>query len=90
MKKILLVGPDVPKDAPLGKLPPFTPIGLAFIAGVLEKEGFDVVILDNYLLEKGQNFLARDVQGIRPDVIGVTCNIATTPAVAEIVEIGRQ
>lgn len=90
MTKVLLIRPDIPKDAPLGKLPPYMPLGLAFLAAVLEKEGFEVAVLDNYLLEKDQNYLARQIQGIKPDVIGVTCNIATTPTVAEVVEIGRQ
>lgn len=90
MTKVLLIRPDIPKDAPLGKLPPYMPLGLAFLAAVLEKEGFEVAVLDNYILEKDQNSLAREIQEIKPDVIGVTCNIATTPTVAEVVEIGKQ
>ena len=41
MTKVLLIRPDIPKDAPLGKLPPYMPLGLAFLAAVLEKNGFE-------------------------------------------------
>jgi len=85
--KIVLIKPDVPKNAPIGKLPPYLPIGIAFLAGVLEKEGFDVVIIDNYLMELSQNSLAKEIQFIKPDIVGVSCNIATTSNVANIVSI---
>jgi len=39
MKTILIIRPDLPKDYPMGKLPPFLPLGLWSLAGVLQKAG---------------------------------------------------
>ena len=85
MKTILLIRPDLPKDYPMGKLPPFLPLGLGFLAGVLQRAGYRVEILDNYLYGKKVEELTEDVKSIGPDLIGITVSVATTSTAAEIV-----
>jgi radical SAM superfamily enzyme YgiQ (UPF0313 family) len=69
-KKILLISPPVGKSQ-LGKVP-MPPLGLASIAGVLEQDGHDIVIIDCVL--EGLDFpaLVSKVLAARPDMIGIT------------------
>jgi len=69
----------------MGKLPPFVPLGLGFLAGVLIRAGYSVEILDNYVYGKTDYELLEDVKSIRPDLIGITVSVATTPTVSSIV-----
>lgn len=85
MKTILLIRPDLPKDYPMGKLPPFLPLGLGFLAGVLKRAGYHVEILDNYLYGKQADELVEDVRSIKPDLIGISVTVATTSTAANIV-----
>jgi len=85
MKTILLIRPDLPKEYPMGKLPPFVPLGLGFLAGALNRAGYNVEILDNYLYGKTDYELLEDVKSIRPDLTGITVSVATTPTVSSIV-----
>lgn len=82
---IILIRPDLPKDAPIGRLFPQLPIGLAFIAGILEENNFKVTILDDYLLIKGAKYIAEQIRGLDADLIGITCNLATVITTSEIV-----
>lgn len=41
---------------------PLPPIGLAYIAAALEKNGFQVEIIDNYLLEKTAEELKLEIR----------------------------
>jgi len=73
---ILLINPELPKDAPLVKIPT-PPMGLMCIAAVLENEGFEVVILDNNLLELPQIQLSAEIKNVYPDIVGITSDSAT-------------
>lgn len=75
--KILLINPPNNMDRVLGKghvfVKSFEPMGLLYIAAVLEKHGYSVKILDaffeNYNLKQIDNFIAE----YRPEIIGITC-----------------
>jgi anaerobic magnesium-protoporphyrin IX monomethyl ester cyclase len=56
------------------KLPP---IGLAYVAGALEKAGFNVTMLDNYLMEKTVEELKVEFQKVNPAIVGITCGSVT-------------
>ncbi|MCW4023704.1 MAG: B12-binding domain-containing radical SAM protein [Candidatus Bathyarchaeota archaeon] len=74
---ILLMTTAPPSNAPwyLGrKLPP---LGLAFVAGYLEKCGFEVEILDNYMLNKPIEEVKQIIQTKKPQIVGMTCGSAT-------------
>jgi anaerobic magnesium-protoporphyrin IX monomethyl ester cyclase len=66
-----------PSDAPwyLGKKLP--PLGLSFVAGALEKAGFQVQVLDNYLLKKPLSEVKDIVKKMAPEIVGITCGSAT-------------
>jgi anaerobic magnesium-protoporphyrin IX monomethyl ester cyclase len=55
----------------------FLPIGLAYVAAALEKSGFQVDMLDNYLLEKPIEEVKLELKRLNPEIVGVTCSSAT-------------
>ncbi|MGQ9759268.1 MAG: B12-binding domain-containing radical SAM protein [Candidatus Methanomethylicaceae archaeon] len=78
--KVVLVNP--PTTAPLESVSALglkaPPLGLAYIAASLEKEGHDVSIIDSTALELSHQQLGERLQKERSDVIGVT---STTPTI---------
>ena len=69
-RRVLLVSPPVGRSQ-LGKTP-MPPLGLAYVAGVLEKDGHDVAILDCVLKGIDERALERQVAASRPDIVGIT------------------
>ncbi len=57
-----------------GKLPP---LGLAYVAAALEKNGFHVEIFDNYLLERPIEEVKLEVRKRAPEIVGITCSSLT-------------
>lgn len=85
--KVQLINPPYSKDRifrkslkDVGALLP--PLGISYIAAVLESEGHEVQIIDGCVLSvtKGYDFddLSKDVEKFQPDIVGVT---ATTPQI---------
>ena len=59
----------------LGKRLP--PIGLMYVAAALEKAGFEVQMLDNYLMKKPISEVKQLVFNLKPQIVGITCGSAT-------------
>jgi anaerobic magnesium-protoporphyrin IX monomethyl ester cyclase len=59
----------------LGKRLP--PIGLMYVAAALEKAGFQVQMLDNYLMKKPIDEVKQLVTKTNPAIVGITCGSAT-------------
>lgn len=66
-----------PSNAPwyLGKKLP--PLGLSYVAGALEKAGFKVEMLDNYMLKRPIEDVKQLVAEAQPNIVGITCGSAT-------------
>ncbi len=65
----------------LGKRLP--PIGLMYVAAALEKAGFKVQMLDNYLMKKSIEEIKQLITQINPGIVGITCGSATYPRCVE-------
>jgi radical SAM superfamily enzyme YgiQ (UPF0313 family) len=65
----------------LGKRLP--PIGLMYVAAALEKAGFKVQMLDNYLMKKSAEEVKQLITQINPEIVGITCGSATYPRCVE-------
>ena len=74
---ILLMTTDPPKESPWGLGRRFPPLGLAYVAGALEKAGFPVEMLDNYLLKKSLEDIKQEVKRLSPEILGITCGSVT-------------
>jgi anaerobic magnesium-protoporphyrin IX monomethyl ester cyclase len=59
------------------------PIGLMYVAAALEKAGFKVQMLDNYLMKKSTNEVKELITKINPQIVGITCGSATYPRCIE-------
>ena len=53
------------------------PIGLMYVAAALEKAGYEVQMLDNYLQNKPTSEIQQIVSKLNPQIIGITCGSAT-------------
>jgi anaerobic magnesium-protoporphyrin IX monomethyl ester cyclase len=74
---ILLMTTAPPSNAPwyLGRRLP--PLGLMYVAANLEKHGFQVQMLDNYLQKKTTDEVKQTVAQLNPEIVGITCGSAT-------------
>jgi anaerobic magnesium-protoporphyrin IX monomethyl ester cyclase len=81
--KILLMTTAPPENGAwyLGKRLP--PIGLMYVAAALEKAGFQVQMLDNYLMKKSTEEIKQLIKQINPEIVGITCGSATYPRCIE-------
>jgi len=78
--KILLINPyEADQD---GYSSP--PLGLAYIAGTLEKFKYDIKIVDGYLV--GQKGIEESIIEYKPEIVGITCY---TPGRKKSIEIAR-
>jgi anaerobic magnesium-protoporphyrin IX monomethyl ester cyclase len=59
------------------------PIGLMYVAAALEKAGFEVQMLDNYLQKKPVAEVQQLVTQSQPQIVGITCGSATYPRCVE-------
>jgi anaerobic magnesium-protoporphyrin IX monomethyl ester cyclase len=74
---ILLMTTAPPQDSPWifgRKLPP---LGLAYVAASLEKAGFQVKVIDNYLLKKPIDYVKDEIKRLAPEMVGITCGSVT-------------
>ncbi len=72
----------------LGKRLP--PIGLMYVASSLEKAGFQVQMLDNYLMKKSTEEVKELITKINPEIVGITCGSATYPRCIETAKAIKQ
>lgn len=86
---ILLVNPDLPPGSPWGRSRMLPPLGLLYIAAVLEKGGFEVEIFNNYLLNKPIDEIKSKVSHLNPEIIGISCNSVNYGRCVEIARAAR-
>ncbi len=72
----------------LGKRLP--PIGLMYVAAALEKAGFEVQMLDNYLMKKSTEEIKQLIHKTQPQFVGITCGSATYPRCIETAKAIKQ
>ena len=72
----------------LGKRLP--PIGLMYVAAALEKAGFQVQMLDNYLMKKTTEEIKQLITQVNPQIVGITCGSATYPRCIETAKAIKQ
>src|SRR4030067_112553 len=88
---IFLMTTAPPEKSPCVIANKIPPLGLAFVAAALEKDGFKVEMLDNYLLNKSINDVKQTVKRLSPEIVGIGCSsntyqrcVETAKAVKEV------
>lgn len=67
-------------------VPPVPPLGIAYIAGILEKNGIEVVVIDQYANKKNNEELISDIRKPEPQIIGISCLTAAMDNVCALSE----
>jgi anaerobic magnesium-protoporphyrin IX monomethyl ester cyclase len=88
---ILLMTTAPPEKSPWGLAHRQPPLGLAFVAAAVEKAGFPVKMLDNYLMKKPIGELKEFLKELSPEIVAITCSsntynrcIETAKAIKEV------
>ena len=87
---ILLMTTAPPEDSPWGLGRRYPPLGLAYVAGSLEQAGYEVQIIDNYLLKKPINEIKQEVKRLNPKIVGMTCGSVTYGKCVETAKAVKQ
>jgi anaerobic magnesium-protoporphyrin IX monomethyl ester cyclase len=74
--KVLLINPNISSDSPWAMKEPIPPMGLMYIAAVLEESGNKVKIIDALLEKLDQIDLSRRIINFNPDIVGITTDSA--------------
>ena len=73
MSKKLKVALIIPPTLDMGKMwCPNLPIGLAYLAAVIEKAGYDLNLIDCQALQITHKMLGEKLSSFKPDVVGIT------------------
>lgn len=87
MANITLVNPPYPTGAPQSI---FIPLGIGYLAAVLEKKGYNVNVIDCQVLNPTRSELESKFAQLQPDIVGVTSTTLTYEPVREIVKTAKQ
>lgn len=84
IKKIVLINPFAFYAHGTNEATIYPPLGLAYLASVLEKQNIDCQIIDAAVLKLDQKEVYQQVKKFKPDAIGITTNIVTAQAAIEL------
>ena len=85
---VTLVNPPYPKGA--HQHPPFTPLGLGYLAAVLEKKNYKVDVIDCQALGISYGDFRREISKRQPDVVGMTSTTLTYKSALKIAKIAKE
>jgi len=83
-KKIVLVTPPLLQG--IGHHPLFPPLGLAYMAAVLDQNGFEVKIIDAPVLQFSHEKLQAEIAAFQPDIVGIS---SMTPTIESAFKAAR-
>jgi anaerobic magnesium-protoporphyrin IX monomethyl ester cyclase len=85
---VTLVNPPYPKGA--HKHPPFTPLGLGYLAAVLEKNQYEVDVIDCQVLDIAYEEVKSELSKRQPDIVGMTSTTLTYKSALRIAKIAKE
>ena len=85
---VTLVNPPYPKGA--HQHPPFTPLGLGYLAAVLEKNGYEVDVIDCQALNISFEEVKNKLRKRQPDVVGLTSTTLTYTSALRIIRTAKE
>ena len=86
--KVTLVNPPYPSDA--HQHPPFTPLGLGYLAAVLEKNNYEVDVIDCQALGISYAEFRSELSKRKPDIVGMTSTTLTYKSALRIAKIAKE
>jgi anaerobic magnesium-protoporphyrin IX monomethyl ester cyclase len=88
MMQVTLVNPPYPPDA--HQHPPFMPLGLGYLAAILEENGYDVNIIDCQALRLTVEDAKTELQKRKPDLVGLTSTTLTYKSALSIIRAAKE
>ncbi len=85
---VTLVNPPYPSGS--HQHPPFTPLGLGYLAAVLEKHNYIVDVIDCQVLKSTYDEFRAEIGKRKPDIVGITSTTLTYKSALHIVEISKE
>ncbi|MCK4884929.1 radical SAM protein, partial [Candidatus Bathyarchaeota archaeon] len=85
---VTLVNPPYPKGA--HQHPPFTPLGLGYLAAVLVKNQYEVDVIDCQALGISYDDFKSEINKRQPDVVGMTSTTLTYKSALRIAKIVKE
>ena len=85
---ITLVNPPYPSGS--HQHPPFTPLGLGYLAAILEKNHYTVDVIDCQAIGWTYEQVRKEVDKRRPDVVGVTSTTLTYKSALRVAELAKE
>lgn len=89
MATVLLISPNV-KTSGIEEMRLHPPLGLAYIASVLEQNSIDVRIIDMQASDIGVKELDSIIAKERPKIVGITCLTPHEPTVRKIAQLSEK
>ena len=80
----------LPEKSPWGMAGKLPPLGLAYVAAALEKNGFSVEIYDNYLLGQPLETVKAEISKRQPEIVGITCSSLTYSRCVEMAKAAKE
>ena len=85
---VTFVNPPYPKES--FQHPPLIPMGIGYLAALLEKKGFEVDIIDCQALKLSHEKAEAMLSERHPDIVGVTCTTLTYNSALKIVKAAKR
>ncbi len=86
--QVTLVNPPYPAGS--HRHPPFIPLGIGYLAAVLEKNGYDVNVIDCQALKLSLIEVENELLKHKPDIVGLTSTTLTYNSALKIIEVAKK
>ena len=86
--QVTLVNPPYPTGS--HRHPPFIPLGIGYLAAVLEKNGYNVNVIDCQALNLTLDEVENELRKRKPDVVGLTSTTLTYKSALEIIKVAKK
>src|SRR4030042_1750507 len=85
---VTLVNPPYPSGS--HQHPPFTPLGLGYLAAVLEKNQYKVDVIDCQVLKLSYDEVKSEIGKRQPSIVGITSTTLTYKSALRIAKIAKE
>ncbi|UCC57629.1 MAG: cobalamin-dependent protein [Candidatus Bathyarchaeum sp.] len=85
--QVTFVNPPYPPGA--HQHPPFLPLGIGYLAAVLEKNGYDVNVIDCQALHLTLSEVENELRKRQPDIVGLTSTTLTYKSALNIIKAAK-
>jgi radical SAM superfamily enzyme YgiQ (UPF0313 family) len=86
--QVTLVNPPYPAGS--HRHPPFIPLGIGYLAAVLEKNGYNVNVIDCQALKLTLLDVENELRKRQPDLVGLTSTTLTYKSALKIIEVAKK